>query len=107
MAAIQMQLSVGGSPGLEIVREDSCTRRCEFESKHQILDGHFSLLYKLYCLKRPNVKRKKAKNGHFSKNYQYCHTGGTENTSTEKVSVKNEDGSFRTKGQRRTKRSGQ
>ena len=32
----------GGSPGLVVMGGDSCSKGCEFESQHRILDGHFS-----------------------------------------------------------------
>ena len=31
----------GGSPGLVVMGGDSCSKGCEFESWHCILDGHF------------------------------------------------------------------
>ena len=34
-----------GSPGLVIMGGDSCSKGCEFESRHYILDGHFSHLF--------------------------------------------------------------
>ena len=32
----------GGSPGLVVMVRDSRSKGCEFESRHRILDGHFS-----------------------------------------------------------------
>ena len=32
----------GGSPGLVVMGGDSCSKSGEFESRHCILDGHFS-----------------------------------------------------------------
>ena len=34
-----------GSPGLVVMRRDSCSEGRGFESRHRILDGHFSHLY--------------------------------------------------------------
>ena len=36
---------MGGSPGLVVIRGDSCFKVCEFESRHHILDGHFLHLF--------------------------------------------------------------
>ena len=36
---------MGGSPGLVVMGDDSCSRGHGFESQHQILDGHFSHLF--------------------------------------------------------------
>ena len=36
---------LGGSPGLVVMGGDSCSKGREFESLHQILDGHFSHLF--------------------------------------------------------------
>ena len=33
--------SWGGSPGLVVMGGDSCSKGCEFESRHSILAGHF------------------------------------------------------------------
>ena len=32
----------GGSPGLVVMGGDLCSEGCGFESRHRILDGHFS-----------------------------------------------------------------
>ena len=44
----------GGSPGLVVMGDNSCSICCGFESQHHILDGHdifhIDLLLKLYCL---------------------------------------------------------
>ena len=37
-------LWVGGSPGLVVMRGDSCSEGCGFESQHRILNGHFFTL---------------------------------------------------------------
>ena len=44
----------GGSPGLVVMGEDSCSKGREFESWHSILDRHFHICPKNYnvCLKR-------------------------------------------------------
>ena len=34
--------TAGGSPGLVIMGEDSCSKGFGFESRHRMLDGHFS-----------------------------------------------------------------
>ena len=34
-----------GSPGLVVMGGNSCSKGCEFESRHCILDGHFSRLF--------------------------------------------------------------
>ena len=36
---------VGGSPGLMVMGGDSCSKGRGFESRHHILDGHFSHLF--------------------------------------------------------------
>ena len=38
-------LWVGGSPGLVVMRGDSCSEGCGFESQHRILNGHFSHIF--------------------------------------------------------------
>ena len=38
-------------PGLVVMGGDSCTKGCEFESRHHILDGHF-FTYLFTLLKR-------------------------------------------------------
>ena len=32
---------MGGIPGLVVMGGDSCSKGCEFESQHRILDGNF------------------------------------------------------------------
>ena len=34
-----------GSPGLVVKGRDSCSEGCGFESRHCILDGHFSHIF--------------------------------------------------------------
>ena len=36
------KLGMGGSPGQVVMRENSCSKCCGFESQRRILDGHFS-----------------------------------------------------------------
>ena len=50
----------GGSPGLVVKGGDSQSEGCEFESRHRILDGHFSHFTcckncNNVCLKRPKI----------------------------------------------------
>ena len=49
---IQPVVGSGGSPGPVLKGGDSYSEDCEFKSRRQILDGHFSikLLQHLYCL---------------------------------------------------------
>ena len=43
----------GGSPGLVVMRGDSCPEDHGFESQHNILDGHFSHIFAVnICLRR-------------------------------------------------------
>ena len=50
----RQSVNLGGSPGLVVMDNDSCSRCCGFESRPHILDGHdifhIDLLQKLYCL---------------------------------------------------------
>ena len=39
----KVDLGEGGSPGLVVMGGDSCSKGCEFESLHRILDGHFHI----------------------------------------------------------------
>ena len=41
----QRKRTVGGSLGLVVMGGDSCSKGCEFESRHRILDGYFSHLF--------------------------------------------------------------
>ena len=54
---------LGGSPGLVVMGDDSCSRGRGFESRHHILDGydifHIDLLLKLYCLFEKTVNKPK------------------------------------------------
>ena len=36
-------MPLGGSPGLVVIGGDPCSKGCEFESRHHILNGHFLL----------------------------------------------------------------
>ena len=56
----KVTLKWGGSPGLVVMGDDSCSRGCGFESRRRILDGHF---FTFVCLKRPKINRKKAEVG--------------------------------------------
>ena len=56
MASTTFQL-LGGSPGLVVMGDDSCSRGCEFESRRRILDGHF---FTFICCKNCIVWLKKA-----------------------------------------------
>ena len=38
-------LNLGGSPGLVVMGGDSYSKSREFESRHHILDGHFSHVF--------------------------------------------------------------
>ena len=40
LRAINICDRLGSSPGLVVMGEDSCTRDCEFESQHWILDRY-------------------------------------------------------------------
>ena len=56
---------MGGSPGLVVMGDDSCSKGCGFESWHRILDGHdiFTLICCkncIVCLKRPKINEKEA-----------------------------------------------
>ena len=62
-----------GSPGLVVKGRDSHTEGCGFESRHHILDGHFSTCICCkncndVCLKRPKINEKEAGVGPFFKN---------------------------------------
>ena len=41
-------IETGGTPGLVVIRGDSCSKGHEFESWHLILNGHF---FKFFCWK--------------------------------------------------------
>ena len=67
---------LGGSPGLVVMRDDSCSIGRGFESQHQmILDGHFLILIcgknctvcLFVCFKRPKINEKEAGWGNFFK----------------------------------------
>ena len=45
MKCVNELLCLGVSPGLVVMRGDSCFKGREFESRHRILDGHFSHLF--------------------------------------------------------------
>ena len=43
--ALYIENLYGKSPGLLVMRGDSCPKGREFKSRHSILDGHFSHLF--------------------------------------------------------------
>ena len=53
-----------GSPGLDVMSDDSCLKGCGFKSRHLILDGHFFTLISctncIVCSKRPKINEKEA-----------------------------------------------
>ena len=57
---INLMLPEGGSPGLVVMGDDSCSKSRGFKSRHLILDGHFFTLICckncIFCLKRPKIK---------------------------------------------------
>ena len=58
---------MGGSRGLVLMWEDPWSRGPEFESQHQILDGHFSHYILYVRLKNIKNKWKEGKDGPFEK----------------------------------------
>ena len=62
-------LQVGGSPGLVAMRGPSCSKGRGFESRHSILDGHFSHLFVVklqWCLfERPKINNKRGRSRSF------------------------------------------
>ena len=46
MIAITIK-TLGGGPGIVVNGGDSCSKGCESESQHYILDGHFFTLHLL------------------------------------------------------------
>ena len=52
-------MPLGGSPGLVVMGDDSCSKCCGFESWLRILDGHFFTLIScnncIVCLKIPKI----------------------------------------------------
>ena len=61
-----------GSPGEVVMGGDSCSKGCGFESRHNILDGHF-FTYNCckncndVCLKRPKINDKTGRVGPLNK----------------------------------------
>ena len=57
---------MGGSPGLVVIGDNSCSKGCGFESRHCILDGHLDIFTLIYgknctvCLKLPKINEKEA-----------------------------------------------
>ena len=41
----KLLIKMGGSPGLVVMRGDSCLESRGFECQHCILDGHFSRIF--------------------------------------------------------------
>ena len=56
-----------------VMGRDSRSKGGGFESRHRILDGHFSHLFVVkicnVCLKRPKINEKRPGLAHFLKNY--------------------------------------
>ena len=56
---------LGGSPGLVVMKWDSCSEGHGFESQHHILDGHFFTFICckncIVCLKKTENKRKRGR----------------------------------------------
>ena len=67
---------MGGSPGLVVMGGGSRSKGRGFESRHHILDGHFSHIFVVkicnVCLKRPKIIEKEARVGPL-KNTNYLH----------------------------------
>ena len=45
MVTTKASFNKGGSPGLVVTGGGSCSKGCRFESRHRILDGHFSHIF--------------------------------------------------------------
>ena len=62
---------MGGSPGLVVMGDDSCSKGNGFKSRCRILDGHFFTLICckncIFCLKRSKINEKEAGVGPFKK----------------------------------------
>ena len=60
---------MGGSPGLVVMGDDSCSKGVKFKSWPHILDGHFFTLICskncIVCLKRMKINEKEAGVGQF------------------------------------------
>ena len=71
-STLKKWFSVGGSPGLVVKGDESCSRGHGFESWHCILDGHdifhVGLLWKLYCLFEKTKNKPKRGLGRPNKN---------------------------------------
>ena len=67
---------MGGSPGLVVMGDDSCSKGNGFKSRCRILDGHFFTLICCkncidVCLKRSKINKKEAGVGQFlEKSYE-------------------------------------
>ena len=66
--------SMGGSPGLVVMRGDSCSKGTEFESRHSILDGHFfTCLFVekfVMCVWKDEKNRKSGRVGPFKNQFK-------------------------------------
>ena len=54
--------SSGGSPGLVVMGGESCSKGCEFKSRHHLLDGHFFtfICYKnCYVFEKTKINEKR------------------------------------------------
>ena len=69
MTKINQKRPKGGSPGLVVIGDDSCSRGRGFKSRRCILDGHFSHSFVakivLFVRKRPRKNKKEAGVGPF------------------------------------------
>ena len=55
---------MGGSLGIVVMGDNSCSAGCGFKSRHRILDGHFSHFWSkncIVCLKKTENKRKRCR----------------------------------------------
>ena len=72
---------LGGSPGLVIMGDGSCSRGHGFESRHHLLDGHFFTFICckncIVCLEKIKNKWKEAGVGPFLKKW-YCKTSDSQ-----------------------------
>ena len=50
-SAMNIGMLLGGSPGLVVMGDDSCSKGCEFESRCHILDGHLDIFSHLFVVK--------------------------------------------------------
>ena len=66
---------LGGSSGLVITGEDSCSRYRGFESQHRILEWHFHICYKncIVGLIRPKIIEKESGMAHLCNASPFCY----------------------------------